>query len=91
MIYPIYKKARVAPHNSNEFVGTVVKFTGPTIGVVIAVVHEDAPHKLGFQSRSWINHTNESTWEDISPADEFFRVVSRQLFELPCDVSLIID
>ena len=91
MIYPIYKKARVSPFNSNWFVGTIVKFTGPTTGVVIAVVHEDAPYKVGYQTDSWINHTNEYTWEDMSPTDEFFRVISRQLFELPCDVSSIID
>jgi hypothetical protein len=91
MIYPIYKKARKTSYNSDRFVGTIVKFTGPTTGMVVAVAHEDAPWKVGYQIYTWIHHTDESTWEDMSPTDDFFRVVSRQLFELPCDVSSIID
>jgi hypothetical protein len=66
-------------------------FTGPTVGTVIAVPHANAVWKVGYQTDSWINHDDDSSWEDMKPSDEFFKMVSRQLFELPSDVPSIFD
>lgn len=91
MQYPIYKKARKTYYNSDEFAGTIVKFTGFKTGTVVAVFHDDAPTKVNHYTDAWLAHTDTDAWEDISPSDDFFREISRRTFDGPPDISAIID